>query len=120
MQLFSFDGRANRARYIWHTLLDGFVVVFLIFLIAGGALAGMSLGGGVGLAWLAALAAWTIVLAACFAELAVTVRRLHDLDRTGWQWLLGFVPLLNLYIWFLLIFQPGTHGANRYGADPLA
>jgi uncharacterized membrane protein YhaH (DUF805 family) len=120
VRLFSLSGRSSRAPYFWHTLLDGFFVAVLILLIANGALAGMSFGGGMAWAWLAVLAAWTVVVAATVAALAITVRRLHDLDRTGWQCLLALVPLVNIYIWCLLLFQPGTHGANRYGPDPKA
>ena len=50
--------------------------------------------------------------------LAVTVRRLHDIDRSGWWFLLVFVPVLG---WFtLLIFYclDGTAGSNRFGPDP--
>lgn len=119
MQLFSLHGRSNRARYIWHTLLDGLVVAALLFLIFGGALGGLSMGGGPLTVLFAVLAAWMVLIAAFAAELCITVRRLHDLNRSGWQWLLSFVPFVNLYIWILLIFEPGTQGPNRYGPDPL-
>ena len=46
--------------------------------------------------------------------LAVAVRRLHDLDRTGWRVLIGIIPLGALV---LLVFycQPSTPGVNRFG-----
>ena len=65
------------------------------------------------------MVAFAIFIAAFLAEVCVTVRRLHDLDRTGWRWLLSFVPFVNLYIWCMLVFEPGTDGSNRYGEDPL-
>ena len=51
--------------------------------------------------------------------IAVGVRRLHDLDRSGWWLLLGFVPLVGiiLIVWFCM---RGTPGPNRFGPDPLA
>lgn len=52
-------------------------------------------------------------------SLAIAVRRLHDRDRSGWWYLLVFLPLIGwivLLIWFCL---PGSVGANRFGADPL-
>jgi uncharacterized membrane protein YhaH (DUF805 family) len=58
-------------------------------------------------------------LALFLPGLAVSVRRLHDLDRTGW-WLLIIltgIGLILLLIWFCL---RGTTGPNRYGPDPLA
>ena len=49
--------------------------------------------------------------------LAVTVRRLHDTDRSGWWLLLFLVPVVNfvLIVWFCF---EGTQGYNRFGADP--
>ena len=50
---------------------------------------------------------------------AISVRRLHDLDKDGLLVLLTFVPLLNGFFELYLLFAPGTVGDNRYGADPL-
>src|SRR5438128_1833923 len=52
--------------------------------------------------------------------LAVTVRRLHDLDKSGWALLFALIPLVGpvlLIIWYA---TEGTRGANRFGPDPLA
>ena len=51
--------------------------------------------------------------------LAVSVRRLHDLDSVGWWLLLVFtgIGILILIIWFCV---RGTVGPNRFGPDPLA
>jgi len=50
--------------------------------------------------------------------LAVSVRRLHDVDKSGWWLLLGFIPIIGT-IWLLIYFlREGTYGPNRYGADP--
>jgi uncharacterized membrane protein YhaH (DUF805 family) len=50
--------------------------------------------------------------------IAVAVRRLHDIDRSGWWFLLAFtvIGILLLLYWYI---QPGTQGMNRYGHDPL-
>ena len=50
-------------------------------------------------------------------SLAVTVRRLHDTNRSGWWLLLSFIPIGGIFVVFFLIGQ-GTKGANRYGDDP--
>src|SRR5262245_29957491 len=55
----------------------------------------------------------------CFLPgLAVAFRRLHDIDRTGWWWLLVFTVIgtIVLIVWAC---QKGTTGPNRYGPDPL-
>jgi uncharacterized membrane protein YhaH (DUF805 family) len=51
--------------------------------------------------------------------LAVAVRRLHDIDKSGWWVLLWFVPIIGWL--FLLIWHctKGTLGPNRFGPDPL-
>jgi len=55
----------------------------------------------------------------CFLPgLAISFRRLHDIDRTGWWWLLVFTVIgtILLIVWFCM---KGTAGPNRYGPDPL-
>jgi uncharacterized membrane protein YhaH (DUF805 family) len=45
----------------------------------------------------------------------VTVRRLHDIDRSGWWILIGLVPLIG---WIILIYwytREGTPGLNQFG-----
>lgn len=50
--------------------------------------------------------------------LAVSVRRLHDQDRTGWLLLLWLIPLLGWFALFVLMCLDGTRGTNRFGPDP--
>lgn len=49
--------------------------------------------------------------------IAVTVRRLHDIDKSGWYFLISLIPLgpILLFIWML---KPGTRGENRFGPPP--
>jgi uncharacterized membrane protein YhaH (DUF805 family) len=58
-------------------------------------------------------------LAVFLPGLAVSVRRLHDLDKSGW-WILIFLILIIgwiiLIVWYA---TEGTRGPNRFGADPL-
>jgi uncharacterized membrane protein YhaH (DUF805 family) len=58
-------------------------------------------------------------LALLLPGLAVSVRRLHDRDQSGWWLLLFLVPLIGpivLLVWFCM---RGSVGANRFGPDPL-
>ena len=55
----------------------------------------------------------------CFLpSFAVAFRRLHDIDRTAWWWLIAltFIGLIVLIVWAC---QKGTPGPNRFGPDPL-
>jgi uncharacterized membrane protein YhaH (DUF805 family) len=55
-------------------------------------------------------------LATAFPMVAITVKRLHDLGRSGWIAVLAFFPFLNLLTIILLSALPGTQGPNRYGS----
>jgi uncharacterized membrane protein YhaH (DUF805 family) len=64
------------------------------------------------------------------ASFAVTIRRLHDLNYSGWFLVLFYAVLvgaavINKYLylivalgWIVVMCLPGTTGANRYGSDP--
>jgi uncharacterized membrane protein YhaH (DUF805 family) len=59
-------------------------------------------------------------LAVFIPNLAVSVRRLHDSDRSGWWILIAFVPFIG-GIWLLVLYLlSGTPGPNRFGPDPKA
>ena len=111
LDLFSFEGRANRAWYFWHILLDDLVMftlatVFAVLMfVTGTPLFAVPLAG--------------VVLGGIWAGVAVTVKRLHDLDRPGWHWWLLLIPLVNIYMGLVLLFAKGTHGPNQFGRDPL-
>ena len=51
--------------------------------------------------------------------LAVSIRRLHDGDRSGWWMLLIFIPLIGAIVLLVWFCTRGTMGPNRYGPDPL-
>ena len=51
---------------------------------------------------------------------AVSVRRLHDQDRSGWFLLIGFFPIIGHMIVFCLMLIDGTAGQNRFSPDPKA
>lgn len=64
------------------------------------------------------LVAPLISLALFLPGWAVGIRRLHDIDRTGWWMLIAFtiVGLILLFVWACI---KGTSGQNRFGPDPL-
>ena len=99
----NFNGRASRSEY-WYFVL-AYLIVYVIFFALASAVPVLGL---LGIAFLGLI----------IPAIAVGVRRLHDLDKSGWWYLLGLVPLLGLILlyWFCL---PGTPGPNQYGEDPL-
>jgi len=50
--------------------------------------------------------------------IAVTIRRLHDTDRSGWNILWGLVPAIGGFILLYFYVTEGTQGQNRFGPDP--
>lgn len=130
-----FSGRSRRMEYWMFQLLNIIVMCLLLALLFGGipweaftdpeSLEAQAAQPGV-LFWvgLGLLMIWA--LGTFIPSLAVTIRRLHDRDMSGW-WYLGFIvasiiPLVNIVasIGFLVIMVlPGTPGENRFGPDPL-
>lgn len=51
-------------------------------------------------------------------NLAVSVRRLHDVGRSGWWLLILLVPLVGIVVLLIWYVSQGEHGANRFGPDP--
>ncbi|MDO5017573.1 MAG: DUF805 domain-containing protein [Porphyromonas sp.] len=53
-------------------------------------------------------------------SLAVSVRRLHDIGKSGWWLLIGLIPLIGTLVLLYYYIKEGDHGENRYGPDPKA
>jgi uncharacterized membrane protein YhaH (DUF805 family) len=114
--LFSTQGRLNRAKYVWRTLLMGmsvnlvaFVAAFLLRGIAGEHAEPAAL-----------LVFYLLTMAGVVATAFEAVKRLHDLERPGSHYWLLLIPFYNIYLALVLLFKRGTSGPNRYGDDPLA
>lgn len=66
------------------------------------------------------IAVWLVMLPIYIPTLAIGVRRLHDVDRTGWWILISFIPLIGVLVLFIWWVTKGTDGPNQFGPDPLA
>jgi len=91
-----FSGRARRAEY-WYFFLFNFIISFILGFI----------GGAVGNIYLQVL--W--FLGTIIPAIAVGVRRMHDVNKSGWYIL---IPIYSL----ILACTEGTTGPNEYGDDP--
>jgi uncharacterized membrane protein YhaH (DUF805 family) len=129
-----FTGRSRRMEYWMFTLLNVIVVTVLMFVVLGvGGAASVVEADAAGdpSAGLAALFGGTGLLiviyglAVLLPSIAVTVRRLHDRDMSGW-WYLGaivgsMIPIAGFLVsiaFLVLMALPGTPGPNRFGPDP--
>ncbi|USI73869.1 DUF805 domain-containing protein [Sphingomonas morindae] len=64
--------------------------------------------------WITKLA-W---LATLIPSLAVAVRRCHDIGRSGWWLLIGFIPFVGALVLLIFFLTDSQRGANRWGPDP--
>ncbi len=113
-----FQGRARRSEYWLFTLF--LIIVSIVLYVPLIAFSGdMQTTGEINpIAGLLLLILGVFGLGTLIPSIAVTVRRLHDTDRSGWWILISFVPLVGGIV--LLIFEvlDGTPGPNRFGPDP--
>jgi len=93
-------------------MLDGFVITALVamLVVVGFVTGNMAL----------ILPAIGVLVGGLVAGAAVTVKRLHDLDRPAWHMLGFLIPIYNIYLSLVLLLKRGNYGFNDYGQDPLA
>ncbi len=101
-----FDGRARRKEYWMYTLFNTIIYIAVAIL-------GFLLGAGDTLIWIYALAV-------LLPGLGVTIRRLHDTDRSGWWVLISLVPFIGSIVLLVFLVLDGSPGQNQYGTNPKA
>jgi uncharacterized membrane protein YhaH (DUF805 family) len=106
----TFDGRARRSEY-WYFVL--FNVIFSLLAIVVDNLLGTAVDGlGYGVIY------GLYVLGVFLPGLAVAVRRLHDVGKSGWMLLIALIPIVGV-IWLLVLFCTDSQpGANKWGENP--
>lgn len=114
-----FAGRSRRKEY-WMFVL-GYTIVGAVLVGLLGAVGGFSSSGAKspGVIVVGLLFA-VFALALLVPSIAVQIRRFHDQDRSGWWWLIAFVPYLGGLILLVFMCIEGTKGPNRFGEDPKA
>jgi uncharacterized membrane protein YhaH (DUF805 family) len=104
----NFSGRARRKEYWLFTLYNIIIYVALVIL---GAMVGFLPGGAEGV-----FGAFYMV-GVLIPALAVSVRRLHDTGRSGWWFLLNFVPFGAIVVLVFLV-QDSNPASNKFGKNP--
>lgn len=98
----SFNGRARRKEF-WYFFLANLIISIPLVIIDS--IIGVQVLSGI------------FSLAVLLPGISCGVRRLHDLGKSGWFYLLGLIPLVNLYLIYLFATE-GVRGDNQYGPDP--
>ncbi len=104
-----FSGRARRKEYwmffLWNTIIIVILEIVLAMSLVEKSPVGMYL-------------YWLYVLAVVIPNLAVFVRRLHDIGRSGWWILIGLIPLIGLIVLIVFGVTDSQPGDNKYGPNP--
>ena len=92
-----FSGRSRRSEYWWSSLS-----ITIIGAIVGAILGDLSF-------------IWS--LAILVPSIAISVRRLHDIGKSGWWYLIGFIPLVGFIILLIWYCKDSTED-NQWGPNP--
>ncbi|MFM2480857.1 DUF805 domain-containing protein [Celerinatantimonas sp. YJH-8] len=100
----TFSGRARRKEYWMYSL---FYAIFYILLMILDAILDM-------------VGVLTLIysLALLLPSLAVGVRRLHDIGRSGWWWLICLIPIVGSIVLLVFFCTDSEQGSNQYGENP--
>lgn len=100
-----FNGRSRRKEY-WYFVLFNIIISIVIGIVSVVIGDDMS------------ILEFLYYLAVFIPGLAVSVRRLHDVGKSGWMLLIGFIPLIGT-IWILILMITDSNPEeNKYGPNP--
>ncbi len=114
----NFSGRASRSEYWYFTLCNLLIIFSLVIIqvLCQTVFQDNIIGTVFGV--LLALCTFAYYLGIIVPTIAVVVRRLHDVNKSGWFYFIALIPLIG-GIWLLvLLFTSGDEGENDYGYDP--
>ncbi len=102
----NFEGRTGRSTFWWYVL--GVFVILLLASILDRTLFGAPTSVGILAAYAAQPITTIVSLAFLLPNLAMAVRRLHDIGKSGWWILVGFVPIVGLIVLIYFYVQPSS------------
>ncbi|MDJ0652347.1 MAG: DUF805 domain-containing protein [Simkaniaceae bacterium] len=118
----NFKGRASRKEY-WQFLLER-VVIYLVASTPVWVIAQRSDFIEISLlerfAVVFAVLCYFLLLSLFIPSRAVSVRRLHDIGKSGWHWFISLIPLVGWIVMLFWMCRKGESGTNKYGPNPLS
>ncbi|MGB2554289.1 MAG: DUF805 domain-containing protein [Flavobacteriaceae bacterium] len=115
-QYADFNGRARRKEYWIYNIINSIIGGLLFFLdyLLGTTIDFLDLGEGNSLGILYLVYALFVFI----PGVAVAVRRLHDVGKSGWMLLIALIPVIGA-IWLLVLYLTDSNpGENKYGPNP--
>lgn len=106
----TFSGRARRKEYWLFSLFNLIISLILI----GVDLSSGTFNAQLGMGFFDGIYTFAVLLPC----LAVTVRRLHDTDRSGWWLLVALIPVIGAIALFVFLVQDSKQGQNQFGTNP--
>ena len=104
-----FEGRASRSEYWWFVLLTG--IAYIIAAIIDAIIFGIELTDPTPISW-------TLQIGILLPSLAVSVRRLHDIGKSGWYLFITLIPIVGLILLIVWYCNDGDSVPNMYGPVP--
>ena len=101
---FNFEGRASRSEFWWFNLF-GFLLSVILMAILGNGTTGTVVRG-------------IVSLALFMPSLGLSVRRMHDINRSGWWILISLIPIVGWIIYLVWACKPSDATPNQYGPVP--
>ena len=105
-----FSGRARRKEYWMFTLVNGCIALAISILNAVVVAAADSNA--------ILVVSYIYSFALLLPSLAVCVRRLHDIGKSGWSYLIGLIPIVGLIILLVWFCRDGEPNENKWGVNP--
>ena len=116
-QYADFHGRARRTEFWMFVLVNVVISILLGIVDTAMGTAGAYAADGMA-SFSPGILGSIYALAVLIPSIAVTVRRLHDTDRSGWWFFIQLIPIVGGIVILVFACLEGTHGPNRFGADP--
>jgi len=109
-----FNGRASRSEY-WYFMLFYQIITIVLSIINQLIIQTENST----LIIISSLIVLAYILGFLLPALGVTIRRLHDINKSGWWMLVSIIPIIGFLILIYFLVQKGTDGENQYGKNPI-
>ena len=99
-----FEGRSRRKEF-WFFVLFNMIITYGIMIVES-------------ILWDFPILSTIVSLGLVVPGLAVSVRRLHDIGKSGWNILFGFIPIVGVILLIVWYAKDGQMGSNKWGYNP--